>query len=78
MNFLFSIETSLYCQVLKKLTQSDDELIISSKYITDRALDFFTSSGILPLSSEYFDLLAYKIVIDHQKDISEDMQGYQS
>ena len=43
-----------------------NQLIISSKYITDRALDFFTSSGILPLSSEYIviDVLAKYLFLD--------------
>ena len=45
MNFLFGIETSVYIRFSEKLTQSDDELIISSKYITDRALDFLPAVG---------------------------------
>ena len=44
-NFLFSIETSVYIRFSEKLTQSDDELIISLKYITDRALDFLPAVG---------------------------------
>ena len=53
MNFFLVLKLQYIIRLSEKLTQSDDELIISSKYITDRALDFFTSSGILPLSSEY-------------------------
>ena len=64
MNFLFSIETSVYIRFSEKLTQSDDELIISSKYITDRALDFLPAVGFF-LSPQ--SILTHKVKVVSMK-----------
>ena len=44
-NFFLVLKLQYIIRFSEKLTQSDDELIISSKYITDRALDFLSAVG---------------------------------